>query len=192
VALSRTIFRLPPFLLLLISALAAGCDASLPTGDSEEPASPQRVSVTRITDGDTVKVRPAIDGIEDVRLIGVDTPEKYGPDGPQPLAEEAAVFTEEGLQRGTWRVELRFDVEKVDQYGRLLAYVYLPDGRMLNEALISGGYAQVATFPPNTKYLERFEAAQEEAQGRDIGIWSLSEDRICELADRGNGIGGGC
>lgn len=178
--------------LLLISALAAGCGSSPPTGNSEEAASPRQVSVTRVTDGDTVKVRPAIDGIDDVRLLGVDTPEKYGPDGPQPLAEEAAIFTEEALGRGAWRVELRFDVEKVDQYGRLLAYVHLPDGRMLNEALISDGYAQVATFPPNTKQRERFEAAQEEARRRDIGIWGLSEDRICELADRGNGVGGGC
>jgi hypothetical protein len=46
-------------------------------------------------------------------------------------------------------VALEFDVEKVDQYGRLLAYLWLPDHSMFNEALVDEGLAQVATFPPN-------------------------------------------
>jgi micrococcal nuclease len=51
-------------------------------------------------------------------------------------------------------------------------------------------YAQVATFPPNTRYLDRFEAAQEEAREARRGLWSLPEDELCRLRDRGNGIGG--
>jgi micrococcal nuclease len=51
-------------------------------------------------------------------------------------------------------------VEKVDPYGRLLAYVWLPDGSMFNEALVREGYAQVGTFPLNVKYTDLFLEAQ--------------------------------
>ena len=52
------------------------------------------------------------------------------------------------------------DAEEEDDYGRLLAYVYRSDGSMFNEALVREGYAQVATFPPNIRYLDRFAKAQ--------------------------------
>ena len=63
---------------------------------------------------------------------------------------------------------------------------------MFNEALVREGYAQVATFPPNTRYLDRFEKAQEEAREAGRGIWGLPEGEACGLRDRDNGIGGGC
>ena len=53
------------------------------------------VRVTRVVDGDTVEISPAIDGIEDVRLIGVDTPETRDPDcGVQPYGDVASAFTQ--------------------------------------------------------------------------------------------------
>jgi len=78
------------------------------------------------------------------------------------------------------------------QISRLLAYVWRPDGSMFNETLVGEGYAQVATFPPNVKYAKRFLAAQQRARETGRGLWSLSEGELCQLADRGNGIGGGC
>ena len=145
-------------------------------------------NVSRVVDGDTIEVSPAIDGIEDVRLIGVDTPETYG--GVEPYGRQASAFTESAL--AGQRVALEFDVETVDQYGRLLAYVYLPDGSMFNETLVRQGYAQVATFPPNVRYTDRFLAAQEQARLEGAGLWGLPPGQLCQLADRGNGIGGGC
>jgi micrococcal nuclease len=150
------------------------------------------VSVTRVTDGDTVEVRPAVEGEEDVRFIGVDTPEKFGPGGPEPLAEEATGFTARSIEDAGGRVTLRFDVEEKDRYGRVLAYVYLPEGGMLNEDLVKEGYAQVATFPPNVRHREDFERAQESARDDRRGIWGLPPEDLCRLADWGNGIGGGC
>ena len=86
---------------------------------------------------------------------------------------------------------LELDAEEEDDYGRLLAYVYRSDGSMFNEALVREGNAQeVATFPPNTRYLDRFEKAQEEAREAGRGIWGLPEGEACQLRDRGNGIGG--
>jgi micrococcal nuclease len=109
-------------------------------------------SVTRVVDGDTVEISPAIDSIEDLRLKGVDTPESKDPDcGAQPHADEASAFTEAQLE--SEEVEIEFDIEKKDRYGRLLAYVYPKDGELFNETLLEEGYAQVATIPPNVKYV---------------------------------------
>ncbi len=149
-----------------------------------------RVTISQVTDGDTVEVTPAIGGEEDVRLIGVDTPEVAGsPAGPQPYAEQAAAYAERTLAGR--RATLEFDVEKKDDYGRVLAYVRL-DGGMFNRSLLREGYAQVATFPPNTRYRRHFESDQAEARAAQRGIWGLPEAESCRLADRGNGVGGGC
>lgn len=148
-------------------------------------------TVTRVVDGDTVEITPAIDGVEDVRLIGVDTPETRDPDcGKQPYADEATAFTTSELEGE--QVELEFDEEREDRYGRLLAYLY-PQGEQarFNETLLREGYGQVATFPPNTRYVERFEEVQEEARSRGLGIWGLSQEELAAQTDRGNGIGGG-
>jgi hypothetical protein len=90
------------------------------------------------------------------------------------------------------RVALEFDVERVDPYGRLLAYLWVAESRMFNEVLLKDGYAQVATFPPNVKYVERFQGAQREAREADRGLWGLSEEQVCQQTERGNGIRGGC
>ncbi len=173
-------------LFLLVLAGCGGGTISEVTRDAAK-----EVTVVRVTDGDTIEVRPTINGTEDVRLIGVDTPETAGsPRGAQPYGEEASMFTERSLEDR--RVTLRFDVEKEDQYGRALAYVYLPDGSMFNETLLEEGYAQVATFPPNVRHLGSFQTAQRAAREADLGIWALPEEELCRLTDRGNGIGGGC
>jgi endonuclease YncB( thermonuclease family) len=149
------------------------------------------VTVSRVVDGDTIEIAPTVDGLDEVRLIGVDTPETKDPrTGVQPYGEEASRFTTSALEGE--QAALEFDVEKTDRYGRLLAYIWLSDGRMFNEVLLKEGYAQVATFPPNVKYTDRFLEAQKEARGAGRGLWGLSEGQLCQQTDRGNGIGGGC
>jgi micrococcal nuclease len=81
---------------------------------------------------------------------------------------------------------------KVDPYGRLLAYVYLPDGVVFNEKLVKEGYAQVATFLPSVNYTDRFLAAQREARAANRGLCDLWAGELRQQTDRGNGIGGGC
>ena len=146
------------------------------------------VTVTRVVDGDTIEISPSFEGHFTVRLIGVDTPETYG--STQPYGLEASDFTRQYLEGK--EVSLELDVEKADPYGRLLAYVYLSDGEMFNDTLVEEGYAQVATFPPNVKYTERFLEAQREARAANRGLWGLSAAEQCQQTDRGNGIGGGC
>jgi micrococcal nuclease len=146
------------------------------------------VEVSRVVDGDTIDISPSVEGRSRVRFIGMDTPEVYF--GTQPYGQEASAFAKRELDGE--RVSLELDVQKIDPYGRLLAYVYLPDGRMFNEVLLEEGYAQVATFPPNVKYKDRFLEAQREARAANRGLWGLPAGELCQQTNRGNGIGGGC
>ena len=153
------------------------------------PAGGVTVAVSRVLDGDTVEISPAIDGVEEVRLIGVDTPETVDPtEGIEPYGPQASAFAKRELSGR--RVGLEFDRERVDQYGRLLAYVHA-GGSMFNEELLKKGYAQAYPYPPNTAHAAQFAAAQRKARAAGIGIWGLSTPKKCELADRGNGIGEG-
>ena len=149
--------------------------------------------VTRVVDGDTVEISPAIGGVSDVRLIGVDTPETVDPGEPvEPYGPRASAFATETLTGQ--RIGLEFDAERTDQYDRLLTFVYLGEAgnsRMFNEALVEKGYAQAYPYPPNTRYEARFAAAQRRARAARLGIWGLSSGKQCQLADRGNGIGEG-
>lgn len=146
------------------------------------------VTVTRVVDGDTIDISPSVKGRSRVRLTGMDTPEVYF--GTQPYGPEASAFAKRELDGQ--EVMLELDVQKIDPYGRLLAYVHLPDGSMFNETLLREGYAQVATFPPNVKYVDRFLEAQREAREANRGLWGHSATVLCPQTDRDNGIGGGC
>ncbi|CAN5725359.1 hypothetical protein BH20ACT11_BH20ACT11_12910 [soil metagenome] len=147
----------------------------------------QVVTVSRVVDGDTIEVSPTVNGVQDVRLIGMDTPETYG--GTEPLGDQASAFTK-GALTGR-RVALEFDEERIDPYGRALAYVWTSGNAMFNSQLLRRGLAQVATFPPNTEYVSQFESIQRQARAENRGIWSLPQAQQCQLADRGNGIGEG-
>ena len=127
--------------------------------------------VRRVIDGDTVELA---DG-RLVRYLGIDTPEvrrRIGDDwivDPEPLAR-AAMEANRELVEGK-AVRLEYDVQTHDRYGRTLAYVYVDD-RMVNEALLETGYAQVMTIPPNVRYAQRFRAAVKAARNARRGFWS--------------------
>jgi len=120
-----------------------------------------------VYDGDTVVLE---DGRR-VRYLGIDTPE-MGSDEERPefLAEAARAFNEKAV-RGV-AVRLEFDRERKDRHGRWLAYVHLPDGRMLNAELIRSGLARVLAVRPNLEHFDRLVEAQQEAMANRAGIWS--------------------
>jgi micrococcal nuclease len=153
--------------------------------------STQTVTVERVVDGDTIEVNPAVNGAQDVRLLGVDTPETVDPNEPvEPYGPEASAFTKQQLE-GV-RVTLIFDQEKRDQYGRALAYVQISSqSETFNETLLKQGYAQLYIVSPNDRYEVTFSQAQDLARQAQRGIWELTKEQQCELADRGNGIGEG-
>jgi len=151
----------------------AGTGAFHPTGETGATGSTGAGvlgapgTVTRVVDGDTVYVRFR-DRELDVRLIGIDTPEVDPSIGVDCYGDEASAFTERELDGR--RVNLEFDVERHDRYGRVLAYIWLA-GDLFNERLVNEGYAVVTTFPPNVRYVERFTAAQARARDAGRGLW---------------------
>ena len=139
--------------------------------------------VLKIIDGDTLVVR-LVGHKERLRLIGIDCPEstvnektrqdsaKTGADIRQitAMGRQATKFVRSLVGAGDF-VGLEFDAQQRDKYGRLLAYVYLPDGRMLNEVIAQEGYAHLLTYPPNVRYTERFRVAVQEALEHKRGLW---------------------
>jgi micrococcal nuclease len=137
-------------------------------GTQTETAQEDTFVVTRVVDGDTIEAQAGAT-ILDVRLIGVDTPETVHPSKPvQCFGPKASTFTKNQLEGK--QVRLEFDVERKDRYGRTLAYAWVGN-RMFNETLVAKGYGQVATYPPNVKYVDRFIAAQRAARDNDRGLW---------------------
>lgn len=124
--------------------------------------------VIRVVDGDTLEVN--ISGKEEkVRLLLIDTPETVDPNKPvEPFGPEASDFTKKALTDKN--VELEFDVQERDQYGRLLAYAWI-DGKTHNERLLENGLAQVVVYQPNIKYVDHFRIVQKNAQAAKVGIW---------------------
>lgn len=148
---------------VLSTSCAATAPSSTPGGDGRSSA-----TVTRVVDGDTVIAQVGGEELR-VRLIGIDTPETVAPDQPvECFGPAASEFTHRRLEGED--VELEFDVERLDPYGRTLAYVWL-GGELFNETLVREGYALVTTFPPDVRYVDRFVAAQRVARERHLGLW---------------------
>ena len=130
----------------------------------------------RVVDGDTIKVKLGSRN-ETVRLIGVDTPETVHPNKPvEYFGREASVFTKRLAQGQVVQLEHDADTTNRDRYGRLLRYVYLPDGRMLNAEIIAQGYGFAYTKYPFTR-MEKFRQLQREAREQGRGLWGEVKDR---------------
>ncbi|PTX63187.1 micrococcal nuclease [Melghirimyces profundicolus] len=155
--------------LLIPLVLLAGCQsADRLKEEADGPGKGREAKVIRVIDGDTLSVR--MEGrIEKVRLIGVNTPETNHPKiGAEVYGKEASRFTTKHLAGKDVRLET--DVEERDQYGRLLAYVWLGD-ELFNAMLLEEGMAQVMTVPPNVRYQEKFLRLQREAREKEKGLW---------------------
>jgi micrococcal nuclease len=149
---------------VLAVALATSCAPRSPSPISGRSSA----TVARVVDGDTVIARVGGEELR-VRLIGIDTPETVAPDQPvECYGPAASAFTHRRLEGRD--VELEFDVERLDRYGRTLAYVWL-GGELFNETLVREGYAVVTTFPPDVRYVDRFVAAQRAAREQHFGLW---------------------
>jgi micrococcal nuclease len=145
-----------------IGALLAAL-ACAPTGG--EQATPT-LRVRQVIDGDTITVS----GIGTVRLLGVDAPEKTGGyRESEPYGDEATRFMR-ALVEGKL-VRLEYDGERKDQYDRTLAYVFLEDGTLANEAIIRAGFAE--TYRRFTYHRKAaFQAAEKEARDARRGMWA--------------------
>lgn len=148
----------------------------IPVGKSYDYAN---IEVKRVVDGDTLVL---VSG-ERVRLIGIDTPELHESDKLyrdskrsqqsaseiKEMGQRAYQFTKDLVEGKV--VSLEFDVEREDRYKRLLAYVYLKDGKFVNAEIVKAGYASLMTYPPNVKYADLFLKLYREARENKHGLW---------------------
>lgn len=162
--------------LLLAFAGGGGLDL-LGSDDGGVSRSDLTGRVTRVVDGDTVKVRLGNSGrVRTVRYIGVDTPETVKPGEPvQCFGQQASAFNKR-LVEGR-RVRLQIGRERTDRYGRLLAYVYVRGGgkQFVNAELLRRGYARTLAIPPNTDRAGRFAVLERRARKNGRGLWAVCE-----------------
>lgn len=160
-SLRKRSLRLPVIVFAILASLYGLYDRYVGGNAAAQGDSPARL--IEVHDGDTVSVM--IGGkIERVRLVGIDAPElAQRPWGPRAkthlrglLSGEASVTT---------------DVEPRDKYGRLLAYIWTSDGKLVNLEMVRDGYAVLYTIAPNVRYADQLKAAQREAREKKKGLW---------------------
>ncbi|MEN3034245.1 MAG: thermonuclease family protein [Aquificaceae bacterium] len=173
-------------LIILILFSLISCSRSETKRPTSIPPEAIECKIVKVFDGDTFSCISVSQQEIKVRMLGIDTPEssanrKAHRDAERQgvsvdeiirLGKISAEFTKNTLKPGM-RVFLEQDVQPVDKYGRMLAYVWLENGRMLNEIIIEEGYAQVLTIPPNVKYQDILLEAQRRARESKKGLWGL-------------------
>lgn len=162
--------KLATYLFIVLAAASmAACSSALESDNSGGNAAPsgERARVVTVIDGDTIDVESQGQEFR-VRYIGVDTPER-----DEPFYEEATEANRKMVDGE--EIILVKDVSETDRYGRLLRYIYLPDGTFVNAELISQGYGRVVTFPPDVAQIELLTDLQQEARENQRGLWGQSE-----------------
>ena len=153
---------------------------------SPAPAAPLEATILSWHDGDTLRILVA-GRTETVRLIGIDAPEVSPNDRAGGQAHRLGIPLRELLDLGRrsrdfasrlappgTRVLVELDVQTRDRYGRLLSYLWLPDGAMLNERILEAGWALLLTVPPNVRHVNRLREAQRRARERGAGLWGTA------------------
>jgi micrococcal nuclease len=183
------------YLYLCLALLATGCLPSLPSfADPSDPwvavdpesgrsrfdpeglpdldLDPRAYRVTWVSDGDTIKLDMA-GRIETVRLLGINTPETVDPRRPvQCYGREASAFMRDLVEDRRVRIATDPSQDRYDRHGRLLAYVWLPDGGFVNLEMLRGGYAGEYTYDRPYAFRDIFRAAAREAERSGRGLWA--------------------
>lgn len=133
----------------------------------------QTVTLSSCIDGDTAKFN--ISGEEKkVRFLAVDTPEtKHPTKGEEPFGKEASNYTCNRLKKAK-KIELEYDGNKEDKYGRTLAFIFVDD-KLLQKDLVKNGYAKVAYLYKKYEYTDILKGAEENAKKNKKRIWNEEE-----------------
>lgn len=133
---------------------------------------PGMYTINHYVDGDTISVN--MNGQkQEIRFIGIDTPETHKPNTPvQCYGPAAAAYTQNRIKAAGGKVRLVSDSLSTnrDRYDRLLRYVYLPDGTNLNQQLVANGYAFYYPYFPFSKKAE-FQSDGQKAMAAHKGLW---------------------
>lgn len=147
---------------------------SPPPAEVVNTPTPGYYRVVQFEDGDTITID--MNGAEErIRMIGVDTPETKDPRKPvQCFGKAASDFTKNLIGNDPVRLESDSLSSNRDRYNRLLRYVYLPDGRLVQAEIIKQGYGFAYTSFPFTKS-EEFKGFETAARTANSGLWNSCE-----------------
>ena len=166
---------------LLLAATGCGAESSPATPSATvSEASPAglipNATIVKVVDGDTI-IANVSGSRENVRLIGIDTPESVARNRPnQCYGAEASAYLKSLLPEGA-PVTLILDEEPRDSYDRLLAYVFRPqDDLFVNLDLVAQGYAGTLSYRPNTHYEVLLSRAERRAMQASLGLWGVCGD----------------
>ncbi|MEQ8665516.1 MAG: thermonuclease family protein [Rhodospirillales bacterium] len=128
--------------------------------------------VAAVVDGDTVVIEPALDGMNEVRLVGIQAPKlPLGREGFKawPLADESRSALVDLVHGMT--VTLYSGGARADRHGRHLAHLRLANGTWVQGELLRSGWARVYSFPDNRSLIGEMLALESESRGSHRGIW---------------------
>lgn len=135
----------------------------------------ERVIVSRVVDGDTLKIKIG-DSEDTVRLIGINTPESVDPRTTvECFGKEASERMKEIAEGKEVLIVKDSTQTERDKYHRLLAYVYLTDGTLLNQKMIEDGYAFEYTYNIPYEFQMEFKDAEKQAREKGLGLWDKSK-----------------
>lgn len=162
-------FILLIFLIVLISISSISCEDEFENKKADN-VTINLFTVVKVTDGDTFTIDSSGRKIK-IRPIGIDAPEtrKTPKEDKQCYGKEAADYLKKMILGRKVRIEL--DKDRLDQYKRTLAYVYLEDSTFVNAELVRNGYADTMNFAPNLKYKDTFLKLRNEAKENKRGMW---------------------
>jgi micrococcal nuclease len=153
--------------ILILAGLIVSYRLVEKVGDERGPA--DRFRITRVIDGDTVELT----GGDRLRLLAIDTPEKGEPFHDAAMACLASVTRNRGIQ-------VEYDRQRRDRYGRMLGFVYVEDTMLVNRVLVDSGLAYVYFFKDDDlsrKEYRQLLEAQRRAMGRRSGLWSVHREK---------------
>ncbi len=133
----------------------------------------QLYKVVHVADGDTIDINKNGTKVR-VRLLGINSPESVAQNRPDEcFGKEAGEYMKKIVQGKNVRMELDSLKPEKDEYGRVLAYVWLEDGLFVNRSMIENGYAYEYTYKSEKyKYQSDFKSAQKAAREASLGLWA--------------------
>lgn len=169
----------------IFSYLSASAEKRPGPSQHSKATSDISAAYIKTIDGDTIRVK--LNGkTEHIRLIGIDAPEKEDNKKARRDAErtgrdvrtimqlgEKAKMHLTNLLSSSSTLKIEFDVERRDHYGRLLGYIFLPDGQLVNKRMLEDGFASPMSVPPNVKYKDEFLRTAREAREKKLGLWGF-------------------
>jgi micrococcal nuclease len=192
-------------LALVLTLVVAGCTGTIPgstpsntPGETDLDGVAFEVTVRDVIDGDTVAVAFSDGTVENVRLLGVDTPEVRADTQPEEYegipdteagrahlrtwGEQATEFAQSRLTVGeTIRIETDATADRRGTYGRLLVYLY-DDGDLFNQLLLEEGYARLFDTPFEKR--SAFADAEATAMEDGVGLWGYGRTTSADATIR--------